>query len=1041
MRKFIHYILTAVLACVVVLGVPNGQAELRPDLGSGLALLDSQSALTVSPTMKASVKDKSPGSLRANPFPAATLLLPYPPNDLPITFKQVDVGSSAVCGIQTNGELECWGLNDYGQLQAPKGKYKQLSVGQLHACAIKINGRLKCWGEPSGFPTRSGYRGLYTQVSAGDNHTCALQKNGRALCWGNNDYGELNVPPVKFKKIVAKANHTCGISESDALLCWGEESFLRYIPPSGQFLDVSTGTLHGCAIRKGDQGVTCWGNNAYGQTTGVQGPFQSLASGDFHTCGLRNPNTAICWGNDSHSQLAVPAENVKSIAAGGEMTCGLDTVDKIWCRGSYAYNDYIYAPISQTQAANVSSSETFRPRLIPFAFLGQLAAVLGGGLINYGKGVDKKWEGGEARGVKWQLGLAAGSLIFTALSTFLPQPPTETVLLLQDIQAKLKKFQQSLDTVAKDVSQIKTLVAASYCNQQLNVLEQNVYTILNSGRDYRVVLDKVDSLISASSQKAPLINPLTEIQKFVDGQAKSIADARDNIGRAMLGSISASPLDVCLTSAAINRKSSNKIGLDDRDFYADSYRILSIGLSAQAMAQMMLEDINIYKASRVLEGSLEGSSPPKPLAIPPEDLAGICEKIRNPRIDATNPRWGLAKGYCETNTREVKEQYQNYVSQVERLGAPYTDDYQILSLSKNLSGYGGAERNLLWMRDADAAKVDGVPLKRTHKALDFLSLRIAGKVFGAKGDIDLYFNNSGKEEGLWAPAGHEWNDLFSIFADHSKMKYDFLEKMEADKDAYTQKALFSGVTKKIFWMSGQTFDMNWDAVLKNSTRESDNESPSTKGVRCFVASGINKTRLKEVSGRVCNEVEMTATTNRIWNYDRWVYDKEWKPYPNKDEGCGSRSTSSTSKNYCFGNGVEFLSFANDSFLKDNGFINQDYSLYANELGSYFFRYYTGFTGGGIGFWGENDMVKDAAFFPQTTPKSFYVMPVMDVDKRQCLDSLVSPIKRSNTRDTAQVPSRCGKDLDRAIRDLVPRPDETIPGYGDLSSYVQPLRVN
>jgi hypothetical protein len=257
MRKFIHYILTAVLACVVVLGVPNGQAELRPDLGSGLALLDSQSALTVSPTMKASVKDKSPGSLRANPFPAATLLLPNPPNDLPITFKQVDVGSSAVCGIQTNGELECWGLNDYGQLQAPKGKYKQLSVGQLHACAIKINGRLKCWGEPSGFPTRSGYRGLYTQVSAGDNHTCALQKNGRALCWGNNDYGELNVPPVKFKKIVAKANHTCGISESDALLCWGEESFLRYIPPSGQFLDVSTGTLHGCAIRKGDQGGTC----------------------------------------------------------------------------------------------------------------------------------------------------------------------------------------------------------------------------------------------------------------------------------------------------------------------------------------------------------------------------------------------------------------------------------------------------------------------------------------------------------------------------------------------------------------------------------------------------------------------------------------------------------------------------------------------------------------------------------------------------------------------------------------------------------------
>jgi hypothetical protein len=1038
MRKLIHHILTAALTCLVVLGVPNGQAELQPELGSGLILLKPQSAPMASPAIKASVEGNSPRIAGTNPFAVAMNLLPDPPNALPITFRQVDVGSSAVCGIQTNGEVRCWGLNDHGQLQSPKGKFKQISVGQLHACAIKTNGRLKCWGEPTAFPTRAGYRGLYTQVSAGDDHTCALKKNRRAYCWGSNDYGELDVPDVRFKKIVAKANHTCGITDNEALLCWGEASFVSYIPPNGHFLDIATGTLHGCAIRKGDLGVICWGNQAYGQTTPAQGPFQSLASGDFHTCGLRNDHTASCWGNDSHQQLDIPVENIKSIAAGGEMTCGLDIADRTWCSGSYAYNDYLYEPLGQ--AANANAEEGVRPTFIPFAFLSQFAAVLGGGLVNYGKGVEKKWVGAEATAVKWQLGLALGSMIFTALG--MQQPSNETNLLLQDIQAKLDKLQQSLDTVAKDVTEIKLLVAASYCNQQLNVLEQNVNDILNSARDYRVLLNRVGSLITASQQKQPLINPLIEMQSFVNEQAKSITDARDNIGRAMLGSVSASPLEVCLTSAAINRKASGKIGLDDRDFYADSYRILNIGLSAQGMALMMVEDINIYKASRILEGPLDASPSPAPLKIPPEDLAGVCEKIRNPRMDINNPRWGLAKEYCETNTREIKEQYRNYVSQLEKLGAPYTDDYQILSLKKELSGYGGSEQNLLWMRNPNDLKIGGQPYTVDHLKRDLTHNSLS---FGGKGDVDLYSAKLNPKGEVWVSAGREWNDLFSIFADHSKkvkrsMKYDFLEKMESDKDGYTQKVLFSGVTRKIFWMSGQTYDMNWDAVLRDSAGLSDDASPTTKGIKCFVASGINRTRLTEVSGRVCNEVEMTATTNRIWNYDRYVYDKIWKPFPNMEEGCGSRSKSNNNKNYCFGNGVQFLQFADDSFLKDNGFLNNDYAPYADQLGSYFFRYWSGFTAGGISFWGESDMVKDAAFFPHVN-KLFSVMPVLDVDKRECLESLVSPLQRSNSRDTAQIPSRCGKDLDRTIRDLIPRPDETIPEYDDLSTYVKPLRVN
>jgi hypothetical protein len=44
-------------------------------------------------------------------------------------------------------------------------------------------------------------------------------------------------------------------------------------------------------------------------------------------------------------------------------------------------------------------------------------------------------------------------------------------------------------------------------------------------------------------------------------------------------------------------------------------------------------------------------------------------------------------------------------------------------------------------------------------------------------------------------------------------------------------------------------------------------------------------------------------------------------------------------------------------------------------------------------------------------------------------------------DDVKVFSECGKDLDRVVRDLIPRPDESIPEYGDLTKYVKKLRVN
>ena len=77
---------------------------------------------------------------------------------------KVSVGYSHTCAILDNGDLKCWGSDQYGQLgdggsntntNAPSSTPIDLgsgrtavavSAGDLHTCAILDNGDLKCWG-------------------------------------------------------------------------------------------------------------------------------------------------------------------------------------------------------------------------------------------------------------------------------------------------------------------------------------------------------------------------------------------------------------------------------------------------------------------------------------------------------------------------------------------------------------------------------------------------------------------------------------------------------------------------------------------------------------------------------------------------------------------------------------------------------------------------------------------------------------------------------------------------------------------------------
>lgn len=290
---------------------------------------------------------------------------PLPISGLPGTpIDALSAGRGHSCAL-TQGDLWCWGLNQYGQLgdgtltdsheavrvQGVNGAATRIAAGDYHTCAV-IGGALKCWGnsfygqlgtgndQDSAVPVAvAAPGGSVSQISTGALHSCAIIA-GAAWCWGENLAGQLGdgSPAVARYAPVAVANfgnavseisaaltHTCARTGS-ALYCWGDNGYgelglgdtLPRLTPAlvDNFplatLGIAAGTRHTCA--RGTGGVYCWGNGSYAQTghfgnsslpqavAGV-GSTLELSTRNAHTCVRTADGRAACWGFNTSGQL------------------------------------------------------------------------------------------------------------------------------------------------------------------------------------------------------------------------------------------------------------------------------------------------------------------------------------------------------------------------------------------------------------------------------------------------------------------------------------------------------------------------------------------------------------------------------------------------------------------------------------------------------------------------------------------------------------------------------------------------------------------
>lgn len=255
---------------------------------------------------------------------------PGPPNAqarvlLPTTLSalsnvtHVDAFFKHTCAATADGNVYCWGWNNYGQLgdgatrnrtlpyrQPSLSMVAQAGAGNSHSCAMGQDKKLRCWGyngqgqlgdntiSTSYSPKQVRALDDVSVLSVGANHACAIQRDGQLYCWGFNGtqeaYGRLGTgftasssSPLKVvqldrvRAVSAGDAHTCAVRQNGELWCWGDNAYGQLglgtttdslLPVLNRSLtnvvDVTAGQGHTCAITA-DRRLHCWGRNEYGQ--------------------------------------------------------------------------------------------------------------------------------------------------------------------------------------------------------------------------------------------------------------------------------------------------------------------------------------------------------------------------------------------------------------------------------------------------------------------------------------------------------------------------------------------------------------------------------------------------------------------------------------------------------------------------------------------------------------------------------------------------------------------------------------------------------
>jgi alpha-tubulin suppressor-like RCC1 family protein len=288
---------------------------------------------------------------------------------IPVTggeIQDITAGTAHTCVITSDGGVQCWGSNTYGQLGnganqesnvpvdvAVLGSATKIVAGGNHTCAL-VGSEVWCWGQNSVGQIGDGSQinrnkpvkvlSGAKDIMGGLDYTCAEMQDGTVMCWGNNAEGQFaaDAPAVQTTPILAKLytghsnfstaqDQTCSLTETGLVSCSSAGTPL--IPVTGGVdlgnLEVAVNRFSTTGIGLADGGVPVVLQQGETKLLSELTNVVDVDSGVSHSCALESNGSVKCWGSNTYGQLgnnsstnSLTPASVSGLAGVTQMTVG-----------------------------------------------------------------------------------------------------------------------------------------------------------------------------------------------------------------------------------------------------------------------------------------------------------------------------------------------------------------------------------------------------------------------------------------------------------------------------------------------------------------------------------------------------------------------------------------------------------------------------------------------------------------------------------------------------------------------------------------------